>query len=57
MSNEKELYSVNRRLFWRLMRNIGETKEIDNIIKTSYEGMTCIVIQVRLLSDTVEASE
>lgn len=41
---EKAFDSMNRGTPWKLLRHYGVLEKITNIIKNSYEGMTCKVV-------------
>lgn len=48
---EKAFDSVDRQTLWKLLRHYGVPDKITNIIKNSYEGMTCRIVHGRQLTD------
>ncbi|KAL6490141.1 hypothetical protein MHYP_G00004860 [Metynnis hypsauchen] len=46
---EKAFDSVDRHTLWRLLRHHGVPEKITNIIRKSYEGMTCRIVHGRQL--------
>ncbi|XP_052242511.1 uncharacterized protein LOC127852600 [Dreissena polymorpha] len=53
---EKAFDSVDREFLWRLMRHYRVPKKITNIIRKSYEGMTCRIVHGRQHTDAFEAA-
>ena len=51
---EKAFDSVERQTLWRLLRHYGVPEKITNIIRRSYEGMTCRIVHSRQLTDAFE---
>lgn len=51
---EKAFDSVDRQILWRLTRHYGVPEKITNIIRKSYEGMTCRIVHGGQLTDTLE---
>ena len=51
---EKAFDSVRRQSLWKLPRHYGIPEKITNIIRNSYEGMTCRVVLRRQLIDAIE---
>jgi hypothetical protein len=51
---EKAFDSVDRESLWRLLRQYGVPEKITNIIRKSYEGMTCRIVHGRQLTDAFE---
>ena len=51
---EKAFDSVNRKSLWRLLRLYGVPEKITNIIRNSYEGMTCRVIHGNQVTDAFQ---
>ena len=51
---EKAFDSVDRESLWRLLRHYGVPEKITNIIRKSYEGMTCRIVHGRQLTDAFE---
>ena len=51
---EKAFDSVDRQTLWKLLRHYGIPEKITNIIRNSYEGMTCRVVHGRQLTDAFE---
>ncbi len=47
---EKALDSVDREVLWKLLRYYGIPSKMVNLIKSSYEGMTCRVIHAGQLT-------
>lgn len=50
----KAFDSVDRPTLWNLMRHYGIPQKITNIIKNSYEGMTCRVVHGGQLTDAFQ---
>lgn len=48
---EKAFDSVDRQSIWKLLRYNGVPEKITNIIRNSYEGMTCRVVHGQQLTD------
>uniref|UniRef100_A0AAV2LFI9 Rho-GAP domain-containing protein n=1 Tax=Knipowitschia caucasica TaxID=637954 RepID=A0AAV2LFI9_KNICA len=48
---EKAFDSVDRQSLWKLLRHYGVPEKITNIIRKSYEGMTCRIVHGRQLTD------
>ena len=51
---EKAFDSVDRETLWKVLRHYGVPKKLVNIIKNSYEGMTCRVIHEGQLTKNFE---
>ena len=51
---EKAFDSVDRTTLWKLMRHYGIPPKITNLIKNSYEGLTCRVVHSGKLTDQFE---
>ncbi|KAL6466641.1 hypothetical protein MHYP_G00244450 [Metynnis hypsauchen] len=51
---EKAFDSVDRHTLWRLLRHHGVPEKITNIIRKSYEGMTCRIVHGRQFTDAFE---
>ena len=51
---EKAFDSVNRQTLWQLLRHYQIQEKITNIIRNSYEGMTCMVVDGWHLTDVFE---
>ena len=51
---EKAFDNVDRQTLWKLLRHYGIPEKITNIIRNSYEGLTCRVVQGRQLTDAFE---
>ena len=51
---EKAFDSVDRASLWRLLRHYGVPEKITNIIKNSYEGLTCRVVHRGQLTDAFQ---
>ena len=51
---EKAFDSVDRQTLWKLLRHYGVPEKITNIIRNSYEGMTCKVVHDRQLTDAFQ---
>ena len=51
---EKAFDSVRRQSLWKLRRHYGIPEKITNIIRNSYEGMTCRVVLRRQLIDALD---
>ncbi len=51
---EKAFDSVDRETLWKLLRHYGIPKKIVNLIKNSYEGMSCRVIHGGQLTDSFQ---
>ena len=51
---EKAFDSVDRKSLWRLLRLYGVPEKITNIIRNSYEGMTCRVIHGNQVTDAFQ---
>jgi hypothetical protein len=51
---EKAFDSVDRQSLWKLMRHYGIPGKITNIIKNSYENMSCRVVHGRQLTDAFQ---
>ncbi|KAK7107318.1 hypothetical protein V1264_015265 [Littorina saxatilis] len=51
---EKAFDSVDRQTLWKLLRHYGVPEKITNIIKKSYEKMTCRIVHGRQLTDAFE---
>lgn len=51
---EKAFDSVDRQTIWRLLRHYGVPAKITNIIRNSYEGMTCRVVHGQQLTDAFQ---
>lgn len=49
---EKRFDSVDRQSIWKLLRHYGVPEKITNIIRNSYEGMTCRVVHRQQLTDS-----
>jgi hypothetical protein len=47
---EKAFDSIDRQTLWKLLRHYGIPEKITNIIRNSYEGMTCRVVHGRQLT-------
>ncbi|VDO61138.1 unnamed protein product [Schistosoma margrebowiei] len=48
---EKAFYSVDRRTLWKLLRHYGVPEKIVNIIRNSYDGLQCKVMNGGQLTD------
>ena len=51
---EKAIDGIHRPTLWKLMRYYGIPDKITNIIKNSYEGMTCRVVHGGQLTDAFQ---
>ena len=51
---EKAFDSVDRETLWKVLRHCGVPKKLDNMIKNSYEGMSCRVIHEGQLTKNFE---
>nr|KAG5692145.1 hypothetical protein BaRGS_020693 [Batillaria attramentaria] len=51
---EKAFDSVDRQSLWKLLRHYGVPEQITNIIKNSYEGMTCRVVHGSKTTDAFQ---
>ena len=51
---EKAFDSVDRQTIWKLLRHYGVPAKITNIIRNSYEGMTCRVVHGQHLTDAFQ---
>lgn len=51
---EKAFDSVDRQTLWKLLRHYGVPEKITNIIRKSYERMTCRIVHGRQLTDAFE---
>ncbi|KAK3087680.1 hypothetical protein FSP39_009109 [Pinctada imbricata] len=51
---EKAFDSVDRETLWTLLRHYGVPKKIVNLIKNSYEGMSCRVIHEGQLTESFQ---
>lgn len=51
---EKAFDSVDRQTTWSLLRHYGVPAKITNIIRNSYEGMTCRVVHGQQLTDAFQ---
>ena len=51
---EKAFDSVDRQTLWRLLRHYGVPQKIVNVIRNSYEGMTCRVVHGQQLTDAFQ---
>jgi len=51
---KKHFDSVDRQTLWKLLRRYGIPEKITNIIRNSYEGMTCRVVHGRQLTVAFE---
>ena len=51
---DKALDSLDRDALWKLFRHYGVPDKIVNIIRNSYEGLTCRVVHQGQLSDSFE---
>ena len=51
---EKAFDSVDRQTLWRLLRHYGVPQKITNIIRNSYEGMTCRVVHGQQVTDAFQ---
>nr|KAG5689204.1 hypothetical protein BaRGS_014860 [Batillaria attramentaria] len=49
---EKEFDSVDRETLWKLLRHYGVPTKLVNLIKNSYDGMTCRIIHGGQLTDS-----
>ena len=51
---EKAFDSVDRESLWKLLRHYGIPAKLTNIIKNSYEGLSCRVVNGRQLSEAFQ---
>ena len=51
---EKAFDSVDRETLWKVLRHYGVPKKLVNMIKNSYEGMSCRVIHEGQLTKNFE---
>ena len=51
---EKAFDSVDRQSIWKLLRHYGVPEKVTNIIRNSYEGLTCRVIHGQQLTDAFQ---
>jgi hypothetical protein len=51
---EKAYDSLDRETLWKLLRHYGIPEKMVNIIKNSYEGMTCKIVHEGQLTETFE---
>ena len=54
VDQENAFDSVDLQSLWKLLRHYGIPEKITNIIRNSYEGMTCRVVHGRQLTDAFE---
>ena len=54
MDYEKAFDSVDRATLWKLLRHYGVPKKLTNIIRNSYDGMTCRVVHEGQLTEAFE---
>ena len=50
----KTFDSVHRQSLWKLMRHYGIPEKITNIVRNSYEGMSCRVVHGKDLTDSFQ---
>ena len=54
MDSIKAFDSVHRQSLWKLMRHYGIPEKITNIVRNSYEGMSCRVVHGKDLTDSFQ---
>ena len=51
---EKAFDSVDRESLWKLLKHYGVPEKLTNIIRNSYEGLTCRVVHRNHLTETFQ---